>query len=98
MENGLIKKGEVELTPNGSLYIEKLSDTLHRVKKYRMKLIGGETKELTYEQYESIIGVLDSLNGSSRFIKFKDGEIISSSQITSIKPYEVIIDTRKEVL
>lgn len=98
MELGLIKRGEAQITPSGALYMEKMADTLHRVRKYQMNLIGGGTKELTYEQYEAISQVLMGLNGSSKFIKFKDGEMISSSQITSIKPYEVIVDTRKESL
>lgn len=98
MELGLIKHGEAQITPSGALYMEKMADTLHRVRKYRMNLIGGGTKELTHEQYEAISQVLMGLDGSSKFIKFKDGEMISSSQITSIKPYEVIVDTRKESL
>ena len=98
MELGLIKRGEAQITPSGALYMEKMADTLHRVRKYRMNLIGGGTKELSREQYEAISQVLMGLNGNSKFIKFKDGEMISSSQITSIKPYEVIVDTRKESL
>lgn len=98
MELGLVKSGEAQITPSGALYIEKMADTLHRVRKYRMNLIGGDTKELTHEQYEAISQVLMNLNGESKFIKFKDGEMISSGQITSIKPYEVIVDTRKEPL
>lgn len=93
MELGLIKRGEVQITPNGALYIGKLSDTLHLVKQYRMKLIGGDIKELTHEQYESIMQVISS---GSKFIKFKDGDVVSVGQIASIKPYEVIIDTRKD--
>ena len=95
MELGLIRKGNVQLTPAGSLYLEQVSDTLHRVKKYQMKLIGGEVRELTHEQYEAISNALSELNGGSRFFKFKSGEVISSSQIASIKPYETIVDTRK---
>lgn len=98
MELGLIKRGDVQVTPTGSVYLEKVSDTLHRVKKYQMKLLGGETKELTHEQYEAISAALAELNGGSRFFKFKNGEVISSSQIASIRPYETIVDTRKEDL
>ena len=98
MELGLIKRGEVQVTPAGAMYIEKCADTLHRVRKYKMKLIGGEVREITHEQYESITKALMELNGGSRFFKFKDGSMISSSQIATIKPYEVIVDTRKEVL
>lgn len=98
MELGLVKRGDVQLTPTGSVYIEQVSDTLHRVKKYQMKLLGGEVKDLTHEQYEAISNALAELNGGSRFFKFKSGEVISSSQIASIRPYETIIDTRKEDL
>lgn len=98
MELGLVKKGEAEITPTGALYLEQMADTLHRVRKYRMKLIGGDIKELTHAQYESVTNALVSLNGGSKFFRFNDGEIISSSQIVSIKPYEVIVDTRKETL
>ena len=98
MELGLIKRGEVQVTPAGSMYLEKCADTLHRVRRYKMKLIGGEVKDITYEQYESITKALMELNGGSRFFKFKDGSMISSSQIATIKPYEVIVDTRKEQL
>ena len=56
-------------------------------------------KEITYEQYEKISRILTSLDGNgSKFIKFKDGEIVSSSQIASIRPYEYIVDTRKAEL
>ena len=98
MELGLAKHGDVQLTPSGALYVEKLADTLFRGRRYRMKLIGGDVKELTHEQYESISKALVELNGGSKFFKFKDGEMISSSQIATIKPYEVIVDSRKETL
>lgn len=97
-ELGLVKHGESQVTPTGALYLEQMADTLHRVRKYKMKLIGGDTKELTHSQYEAITNTLVSLNGGSKFFKFNDGEIISSSQIVSIKPYEVIVDTRRDNL
>ena len=53
-ELGLIKVGNVQITPSGSLYVEKLSDTLHRVKKYRLSLIDGSTRELTFKEYSVI--------------------------------------------
>ena len=93
MELGLVKRGEVQITPNGALYVGKLSDTLHLVKQYRMKLIGGDTKELTHQQYEAI---MKALSDGQKFIKFKDGDMIAAGQIASIKPYEQIIDTRKD--
>lgn len=98
MELGLIKRGEVQITPAGSLYLEQVADTLHRVRRYRMRLIGGEVRELSHEQYEAVSSALATLNGSSRFFKFSDGSIVSSSQIATIQPYEVIIDSRKEDL
>lgn len=98
MELGLIKRGGAQITPSGSLYLEKMADTLHRVRRYRMRLINGEEKELSHEQYEAISDALMKLSSGSRFFKFKDGSMISSSQIVSIKPYEVIVDTRKESL
>lgn len=98
MELGLIKRGEAQITPSGARYLEQVADTLHRVRKYRMKLIGGDEKELSHDQYEAISKALMELNGGSRFFKFKDGEMISSSQIAMIRPYEVIVDTRKERL
>lgn len=93
MELGLIKSGGVQIMPNGALYVCKLSDTLHLVKQYRMKLIGGDTKELTHQQYEAI---MKALSDGQKFIKFKDGDMIAAGQIASIKPYEQIIDTRKD--
>ena len=98
MELGLIKCGEAQITPSGALYLEKMADTLHRVRRYRMRLINGEEKELSHDQYEAISDALMKLGNSSRFFKFKDGSMISSGQIVSIKPYEVIVDVRKERL
>ena len=95
-ELGLIKAGSIEITPSGSRYIEKLSDTLHRVKKYRLTLIDGSTRELTFKEYTVISeGVTKS---NAKFMKLHDGELIAVSQIRSIKPYDTIVDTRKEAL
>lgn len=95
-ELGLIKAGDVQITPTGSLYMEKLADTLHRVRKYRLSLADGSSRELTFKEYTMISGGL--MQTSARFIKLRDGEMIAVSQIRSIKPYEVIVDTRKEQL
>lgn len=99
MENGLMKIGETTVTPSGAVYIEKLAETLHRVRTYKIVFFDKREKEITYEQYEKISRILTSLEGNgSKFIKFKDGEIVSSSQIASIRPYEYVVDTRKEEL
>lgn len=95
-ELGLIKAGSVEITPTGSLYIEKVADTLHRVTRYRMSLADGSTRELTFKEYTVISEGVTKTN--AKFVKLHDGELIAVSQIRSIKPYEVIVDTRKEDL
>lgn len=95
-ELGLIKAGELQITPTGSLYIERLSDTLHRVKKYRLSLSDGSTRELTFKEYSIISDGVTKSN--AKFVKLHDGELIAVSQIRSIKPYEVIVDSRKETL
>lgn len=95
-ELGLIKAGELQITPTGSLYIERLSDTLHRVKKYRLSLSDGSTRELTFKEYTIISDGVTKSN--AKFVKLHDGELIAVSQIRSIKPYEVIVDSRKETL
>lgn len=96
MELGLVKIGETTVTPSGAVYIEKLAETLHRVRGYKIIFFDKREKEITYEQYEKISRILTELDGNgSKFIKFKDGEIISSSQIASIRPYEYVVDTRK---
>ena len=95
-ELGLIKAGELQITPTGSLYIERLSDTLHRVKKYQLSLSDGSTRELTFKEYSIISDGVTKSN--AKFVKLHDGELIAVSQIRSIKPYEVIVDSRKETL
>lgn len=95
-ELGLIKAGDVQVTPTGSLYMEKLSDTLHRVKKYRMSLLDGTTRDLTFKEYTVISAGVTK--GTAKFVKLHDGELIAVSQIRSIKPIEMIVDTRKDTL
>ncbi len=96
-ELGLIKVGSVQITPSGSLYVEKLADTLHRVKKYRMTLTDGSSRELTFKEYTVISEGVTRSNGV-KFVKLNDGEMIAVGQIRTIKPYEVIVDVRKEEL
>lgn len=96
-ELGLIKVGGVQITPTGSLYVEKVSDTLHRVKRYRLALADGSSRELTFKEYTVISDGVTKDTGA-RFVKLHDGELIAINQIRSIKPYEVIIDIRKESL
>lgn len=95
-ELGLIRTGDLQITPTGSLYIEKLADTLHRVKKYRLALADGSNRELTFKEYTVISKGVTETN--AKFVKLHDGELIAVSQIRSIKPYDVIVDTRKERL
>lgn len=96
METGLIKYGGVQLTPSGSLYMEKLADTLHRVTKYKLSLADGTSRELTYKEYCAVSEGLTKTN--AKFVKLASGELIAVSIIRSVKPYEVIVDTRKEQL
>lgn len=99
MENRLIPYEGKQVTPLGSLYVEKVSDTLHRVKKYEINLIGGGKREITYPEYAAISKAITGASESiPRFIKFKDGDFIAVNQIVSIKTKETIIDTRKEDL
>lgn len=96
MNNQLVSYGDKQITPLGNLYVEKVSDTLHRVKKHHINFIGGTSREITYQQYEAISKVLLSPN-APRFIRFKDdGDVIATNQIASIKTEETIIDTRRE--
>lgn len=96
MDNQLIPYEDKQLTPLGNLYVEKVSDTLHRVKKFKIHFIGGTSREITYQQYDSISKVLTSPN-APKFIRFKNnGDVIATNQIASIKAEETIIDTRRE--
>lgn len=97
MELGLQKIGNNDITPSGAMYIEKLADTLHRVRKYKVSLYGDRTKEISHESYERLAELLQKQQ-LPKFIKFKDGEVIATNQILGIKPFEVIVDTRKENL
>lgn len=96
METGLIKYNGVQLTPSGSLYMEKLADTLHRVTKYKLSLSDGTSRDLTYKEYRVVSEGLIKTN--AKFVKLANDELIAVSIIRSVKPYEVIVDTRKERL
>ena len=96
MENQLIPYGDKQITPLGNLYVTKYGDSLYRVMKHRIKFIDGSTKEITYQQYERLARVLQSTE-IPRFVQFEsDGEVIATAQIASVKPYETIVDTRRE--
>lgn len=96
MDNQLTIYGNKQVTPLGNLYVEKVSDTLHRVKKHRINFIGGTSREITYQQYDAISEALLSPD-APRFIRFKDsGDVVATNQIASIKSEEAIIDTRRE--
>lgn len=96
MDNQLIPYEDKQVTPLGNLYVERVSDTLHRVKKYKINFIGGDSREITYQQYDNISNLLLS-PAAPKFIRFKEtGDVIATNQIASIKSYETIIDTRRE--
>ena len=96
MDNQLIPYEGKQITPLGNLYIKQESETLHRVKKFRINFIGGTSKEITYQQYDSISKALISPN-APKLIRFKDsGDVIATNQIANIKAEETIIDTRRE--
>jgi len=91
----LIAYEDKQITVKGNLYVEQVSDTLHRVKKYEINFIGGTKREITYPEYETITKAITSAN-APKFIKFKDGTFIAVNQIVSIKSHDVIVDTRRE--
>lgn len=91
----LVAYEDKQITVKGNLYVEQISDTLHRVKKYEINFIGGTKREITYPEYETITKAITSAN-APKFIKFKDGTFIAVNQIVSIKSHEVIVDTRRE--
>jgi len=91
----LIAYEDKQITVKGNLYVEQVSDTLHRVKKYEINFIGGTKREITYQEYETITKAITSAN-APKFIKFKDGTFIAVNQIVSIKSHDVIVDTRRE--
>ena len=109
MENGLIFKDDELVPPSnalrayedkqitnlGNLYLEKISDTLHRIKKFEINFIGGTKREVTYPEYEAISKAITSPS-APKFIKFKNGDFIAINQIASIKTKDVIVDTRRE--
>lgn len=98
MDNQLIPYEDKQLTPQGNLYIAKVNDTLHRVKKFRVEFIGGTSREITYQQYEAISNMLLG-SDAPKFIRFKDnGDIVATNRIASVKADEMIIDTRREDL
>lgn len=98
MDNQLIPYNGEQVTPLGSLYMKQEAETLHRVRKFRIHFIGGDTRDITYQQYDSISKLLTSPS-IPKFIRFKDTkDIIATNQIASIKSYETIVDTRREDL
>lgn len=98
MENQLIPYGDKQVTPLGYLFVTKYGDSLCRVMKHRIKFIDGSTKDITYQQYEKLSAILTSAN-IPRFVQFdSDGEVIATAQIANVKPYETVIDTRREAM
>lgn len=95
MDNQLTIYNDKQITPLGNLYVEKVSDTLHRVKKFEINFIGGTSREVSYPEYERISQAITSPN-APRFIKFKNGDFIAVNQIVNIKAKETIVDTRRE--
>jgi len=91
----LVTYEDKQITVKGNLYVEQVSDTLHRVKKFEINFIGGTKREITYQEYETITKAITSAN-APKFIKFKDGTFIAVNQIVSIKSHDVIVDTRRE--
>lgn len=92
----LIPYGDKQITQLGNLYLGKVNDTLHRVRKYEINFIGGDKKGITYEQYDGISKVITSPT-PPKFVRFKDsGDVIAVNQIASIKSKDVLVDTRRE--
>lgn len=94
--DGLIKRGEAQITASGALYLEQLSDTLHRVRRYKVVFLDRSERVLKHEQYERLERLMTS--SDAKFVKFDDGTLVAVSQIAYVKPFEAIIDTRKEDL
>ncbi len=94
---GLIRVGDNQITPTGALYIEQLAGTLHRVKKYRVNFMDKTSRELSHKEYLNLTKALME-RPDMKFVRFSDGSVVSTNQIVGIKPYEVIVDTRKEDL
>lgn len=96
MDNQLIPINDKQMTPLGYEYVEQVSDTLHRVKKYKINYIGGSSQEITYKQFCNLSRVLGGAN-PPKFIQFENtDDIVATNQIASIKAYETIVDTRRE--
>lgn len=93
--NALTPYEDKQITPKGNLYVDKVSDTLHRVKKFELRFIGGTSREVTYPEYDAISKAITSQN-APKFIKFKNGDFIAVNQIATIKSKEIIVDTRRE--
>ena len=93
--NELIPYEDKQVTQLGNLYVERVSDTLHRVKKFEINFFDEDSRPITYEQYDKLSKVLTSPD-APKFIKFKTGDIIAVNQIKSIKAREMIVDTRRE--
>lgn len=92
----LIPYEDKQITQLGNLYLGKVSDTLHRVRKFEINFIGGDKKEITYEQYDGISKAITSPT-PPKFVRFKDsGDVIAVNQIASIKSKDVLVDTRRE--
>ncbi len=98
MENQLIPYNGHQMTALGNLYVEKVSDTLHRVKKFKINYIGGTSQEISYKTFVNLTKVLASPN-MPKFIQFAEtDDIVATNQIVSVKSYETIVDTRREEL
>lgn len=96
MDNQLIPFNGAQVTPLGNLYVEKISDTLHRVKKYKINYIGGTSQEISYKTFVGLTKVLASPN-PPRFIQFEEtSDLVATNQIASVRSYETIVDTRRE--
>lgn len=93
--NELVTYEDKQITQLGNLYVEQVSDTLHRVKKFTINFIGGTSREVTFPEYDAISKAITSPN-APKFIKFKNGDFIAVNQIVNISTKEVIVDTRRE--
>lgn len=96
MDNQLVSFNGKQITPLGNLYMERVSDTLHRVKKFKINFVNGKSQEITYKQFEGLTDLLDRPN-PPKFIQFEENDdLIATNQIASVRSYETIIDTRRE--
>lgn len=97
MTFSIVPYGKYQVTQSGDLYQAKLGDTLHRVTKHLLKLRNGETRDISFREYTLCVKAISNPE-AIKFVKLDSGEIIALSAIFSIKPYDVIIDERKEDL